>query len=64
MQSETKVHRTTVQMGMAGLAGAGMTAFLVLCVVEFVAVFAVGAIYPTESCSASYQWLVTMQDTV
>lgn len=58
---------TIVLMGMAGLVGAGMTAFTGLCVVGFVVGFAVGgnqavgAMYLIESLPASHAWLVAAQ---
>lgn len=58
---------TVVLMGMAGLVGAGMTAFTGLCVVGFVVGFAVGgnqavdAMYLIESLPASHTWLVAAQ---
>lgn len=58
---------TIVLMGMAGLVGAGMTAFVGLCVVGFIVGFALGgnqavdAVYLIESIPASHQWLVAMQ---
>ncbi|PSS05248.1 major facilitator superfamily domain-containing protein [Coniella lustricola] len=58
---------TVVLMGMAGLVGAGMTAFTGLCVVGFVVGFAVGgnqavdAVYLVESVPASHTWLVAAQ---
>lgn len=58
---------TVVLAGMAGLVGAGMTAFTGLCVVGFVVGFAIGgnqavdAMYLVESIPASHQWLVAAQ---
>lgn len=58
---------TVVLMGMAGLVGAGMTAFTGLCVVGFVVGLAVGgnqavdAAYLLESLPASHAWLVAAQ---
>lgn len=58
---------TVVLMGMAGLVGAGMTAFTGLCVVGFVVGFAIGGnqavdtMYLIESLPASHTWLVAAQ---
>lgn len=58
---------TLVLAGMAGLVGAGMTAFTGLCVVGFVVGFAIGgnqiddAMYLLESLPPSHSWLVAAQ---
>lgn len=61
---------TLVLAGMAGLVGAGMTAFTGLCVVGFILGFAIGgnqiddAMYLLESLPPSHQWLVAAQGVV